>query len=143
MTDQILDNNGGGSDQRPTFLTVLCILSFVGAGISIILLLLAAAAMGVVEAGLSAVEDAGGTVASGTGSVWTLVIVSIALTLISLFGVIKMWKLQKTGFFIYTGASIGGIVVSVIMNGVGPAMLGIVISLAFIVMYGLNLKAMK
>lgn len=143
MSDQILDNNGGGTGQRPTFLTVLCILSFVGAGISIVGGILAAAAMGVLEAGLSAAEDAGGTVTAETGSIWTLVIVSIALTLISLFGVIKMWKLQKQGFYIYTGAAVAGIIVSVIMSGFGPAIFGILISVAFIVMYGLNLKDMK
>ena len=30
MSDEILDNGGAASGERPTFLTVLCILTFIG-----------------------------------------------------------------------------------------------------------------
>lgn len=143
MSDQNLDNAGAGTAQRPTFLTVLCILSFIGAGISIIMLLLAAAAMGVIEAGVAGAEAQGAVVESQTGGIWLWVGISVVLSIVSLVGVIKMWKLQKSGFMIYAGASVAGMIVSVIMSGFGPAIFGILVSAAFIVMYQLNTKHMK
>lgn len=117
---------------RPTFLTVLCILSFIAAGISFILLLLGGAIGGVAE-------SAGAT---GTGSLWTLLAVSGVLTIASLVGVIQMWKLKKTGFFIYTGSAVAGLIATTVMSGSFPTM-SAVFSVLFIVLYGVNLKHLK
>lgn len=126
------------TQQRPTFLTVLCILSFIAAGIGIILGILGAIAAGAMTAGLA---EAGLSTGGAMGSVWTAVIVSIALTAVGLVGVLQMWKLKKTGFYIYTGASVASIIAGIVMVGFSP--LSVIISAAFIVMYGLNLKAMN
>jgi hypothetical protein len=129
------------TQQRPTFLTVLCILSFIAAGISIIMLILGALAAGAASAMLAQAEAAGATVSGGTGSVWLAVGIAGILTIVSLVGVLQMWKLKKTGFYIYTGASVAGIIAGIVLTGFSPV--SVIVSVAFIVMYGLNLKAMN
>lgn len=127
--------------KRPAFLTVLCILSFIGAGIVIILLLLGALAGGMVEAAAGQVEAAGGTTTVETGGLWTLLIVQSILTIASLVGVIKMWKLQKQGYYIYVGAAVAGIIAGAVLSGFAVGSL--LFPVLFIVLYGLNLKHMS
>lgn len=74
----------------------------------------------------------------------TLLIVAIGVTLLALAGVIMMWKLKKTGFYLYTGAQLLGIIIPVVIAGMASmSWFGLIISVAFIVMYGLNLKHMS
>jgi len=130
---------------RPTFLTVLCILSFIAAGLGIIGYITAITAMGVVSAGVSAMEDAGAaitqTAGPSMGLTWAYVIVGFATTLVSLFGVIKMWKLKKIGFFLYVGASVVSMIMGIVYSGFG--VMGVIFPILFIVLYGLNLKHLK
>ena len=51
-----------------------------------------------------------------------------------------MWKMQKIGFFLYTGANVVSIIMTIVYSGFG---VGIIISALFIVLYGLNLKHLK
>jgi hypothetical protein len=138
--------------KRPTFLTVLCILSFIAAGISIIGLALGSAVKGVAESagassdlsnlrGIEGVDSELMNQAEAAFS-WPSLIGAIVLTLIALFGVIKMWKLQKQGYYIYVGASVIGLILPLIL-GSGFSVFSLLITGAFIVMYGLNLKAMR
>ena len=148
-----------GAKKRPTFLTVLCILSFVAAGFVIIggiLGYLAMAAVGgmadAVGANMEAMSNMQGMesmpgmedAANAFAHAKTLLIVAIALTVIGLFGVIMMWKLKKTGFYIYAGTQVIGIVAPIIIAGMASfSVVGTIITLAFVVMYGLNLKHMS
>lgn len=137
--------------KRPVFLTVLCILSFIAAGFGILAyagaIALAGAASAVVSAASDAAASEGFNTAMSTysgpsaGMVWAYVIVGFVTTLVGLFGVIKMWKLKKIGFFLYTGASVASMVMGIIFSGFSA--MAVVIPVAFIVMYGLNLKSMK
>lgn len=147
-----------GAPKRPTFLTVLCILSFVAAGFSIIGGGLGLAAGAAVESGalsdlaaqsgdsdaMAQMEAAMGEVEEATGgvSLTTLFGVGLVLTLVGLVGVIMMWKLKKTGFYVYTGAQVAGIVAPIAMGG-EFGMMGTLFSVLFIVLYGLNLKHMS
>lgn len=148
--------NAGAPAARPTFLTVLCILSFIASGFaiiwSIIVLLGAIAAQALVSGTDTMIEGMDAETADsvttatnavesvGMGLVWAYVIVTILATIISLMGVIKMWKLKKAGFYLYVGASLA----SMIMASVYEFSIGaLIVPIAFIVMYGLNLKHMK
>lgn len=139
--------------KRPTFLTVLCILSFIAAGISIIGLFIGMAAKGAIEstgADLNAAMDAQGLTGAQAEAMsqasaafsWPNMIVSILLTIVGLVGVIMMWKLQKKGFFVYVAAGILGLIAPLIF-GMSFPVFGAVLTILFIVLYGLNLKAMK
>jgi hypothetical protein len=145
-----------GAAKRPAFLTVLCILSFIAAGISIIGLAIGSAAKGVVDSagGLGEMQGMEGLGASTDPAVtdalakaeaafsWPSMIGAILLTIIGLIGVIKMWKLQKQGYYIYTGAAVVGLILPVVL-GAGFSVFSLIITAAFVVMYGLNLKHMN
>jgi hypothetical protein len=161
-----------GAKKRPTFLTVLCILSFIAIGITIITSVVGYAGMSALSSfggefenawneGMAELEDAEGlddlSAAWGEamgeigGGVSTLIeyaslllIIGILVAIIALIGVIMMWKLKKVGFFIYTGAQLIGILLPVVIAGsIAFSTVGTFFSVAFIVMYGLNLKHME
>jgi hypothetical protein len=139
----------GGAKQRPTFLTVLCILSFIASGIGVIGYVLALLAMSVVtgvavSADAAAMEEAGvssSEVTSAMGVAWLWIAVGIAMLVAGLIGVIQMWKLQKKGFYLYSATGVLALVVSFI--GGTFSVFGLIITAAFIVMYGMNLKHME
>ena len=142
--------------KRPTFLTVLCILSFIAAGFSIIGGLIMGLGKGAVEAagGTTSISNEmsnmPGMTSEGTAALeafnavfsWPYMITSMILVIIGLIGVIKMWKLQKQGFYIYVGTAVAGIILPLVF-GIPFGVMGTVITVAFIAMYGANLKAMK
>ncbi len=155
-------NAAGAPAKRPAFLTVLCILSFVAQGFAIIGYIGVIALMGAASVVVDAADDAlgamndslGGTMsmenemseaisAAGPsmGMTWAYIVIGFVCVLVSLFAVIKMWKLQKIGFFLYTGASVVSMIMGVVYSGF--SVVAVVVPVAFIVMYGLNLKAMK
>lgn len=151
--------NAGAPAQRPTFLTVLCILSFIASGFaiiwSIIALLGAIAAQAIVstvDGGMEGLQEemaaegidmssaATVTETASMGLVWAYVIVTILATIIGLIGVIRMWKLQKSGFFLYAGASVASLVMGSIY---AFSIVSVLITVAFIAMYAMNMKHMK
>lgn len=145
---ETLDNTTQSTGQRPTFLTVICILSFVGIGLSVIGYIGAFALLGVAESAMGNLaemaEEAGGTATTAsTGMIWAYIIVGFISAIVSLIGVIQMWKLKKSGFMLYTGATVVGLIMGIIFSGVGASIVGIIISGAFIAMYGMNLKHMN
>lgn len=150
--------NAGAPAARPTFLTVLCILSWIWQGIAAVLLVIAMLAIGVVTAAVNtdAVQDsmadmaasdpsaaeALNTVAStSAGMLWAAVVVGFVCIVLQFVGVLQMWKLKKSGFFLYTAA----FVISSIMSFVAGdySTFGLVIGAGFVAMYAANLKAMK
>ncbi len=145
MTEETTQSTG----KRPVFLTVLCILSFIAAGfavfgyITVITLMGAATAL---TSGMEAMEGMEGMSAltaatPSAGMTWAYVIVGFVTTILALIGVLKMWKLKKQGFMIYAGASIVSLIMSIVYSGFG--VFGAVITVAFIVMYYLNVKHMN
>lgn len=154
-------NAAGAPAKRPTFLTVLCILSFIAAGFAIIgyitAITLMGAATAVVSAADDAIEAAGATGDSysemsaamdtamsagpSIGLTWAYVIIGFVCTLVGLYGVIKMWKLKKVGFYMYAGASVVSMIMGMVYSGF--SVMAVIFPIAFIVMYGLNLKSME
>ena len=150
-------NNGGEAAKRPVFLTVLCILSFIAAGfgilgyITLIGLMGAATAVSAGVDGMSAdmgsdmnnAMSAAMSAGPSAGMTWAYIIVGFLTTIVALFGVIKMWKMAKSGFMMYVGATAVSIIMGIVYYGFAASIVGIVISGAFIVMYGLNMKHLK
>jgi hypothetical protein len=116
--------------KRPSFLTVLGILSFIGIGLQ---------ALGALF-----------TITTLSG------IISLLCAAATLYGVLQMWKLKKTGFYIYavfeiippiyTLATVGAVAFSFGAAGGGfmsvVATLSLFFPILFIVLYALNLKHM-
>lgn len=154
-------NEMSQGNARPTFLTVLCILSFIAAGIGIIGMLVVGAARGVVDAAGVNVQETLNTEMANSGASgeqvaalnsamnqattafsWPYIITAMALILVGLYGVIKMWKLQKQGYYIYAGTQVAGIFVPLIF-GIAFSTFGVVLAVVFIALYGMNLKHMS
>ncbi len=145
---------------KPQFLKVLCILSYIGSGLwalfSLIGIFASSWIMSMFMGGAMAKLDTSSmtpeqiqameAMSSGSGMMGMLssyivviFIISLLLAGLSLFGVLKMSKLKKSGFWIY--AAVNGLlgILGLISGGIFSSIIGI----GFIVMYGLNLKHMK
>ncbi|MBX3256913.1 MAG: hypothetical protein KF862_22440 [Chitinophagaceae bacterium] len=157
--------------KRPTFLTVLCILTFIGSGFGIIngtsSYLTADAAAGVAQA---AMEDArekienessnpGAQIAekmlAGASDMFTPENIkknasfSIVASVFTLIGAILMFGLKKTGYWSYILGTLIGIVAPFVVYGGGNLLTiltssGIAfIGVLFVVLYGLNFKHLR
>lgn len=165
---EILDYQENKVTGIPVFLKVLCILTFVGAGLGILGSIYNIFAF---ETSLKQLENTQRVFSEGKnpfGSFngiaeatrkygmfsYTLNLIG---SLICLFAAILMWKLKKAGFYIYTFGEILPFIGSILLvssiqttnSGFMGTMstLGVVISgifsTAFIIMYAANLKHLK
>lgn len=150
---------------RPTFLTVICILTFIGSGWGVISAaksyLTAEATASMVSEKVGQAEDKMNSDAPGflkgilgsasamanPGTIRESSIFSFVSCLLSLVGAILMWSLKKNGFYLYIAGIILSIAAPIIVVGgtLGAISAGgaVVIGLIFIIMYGLNLKYMS
>ena len=124
---------------RPTFLTVLCILTFIGSGLTALLLLIGLVAAGAASGVLSSIPGMGDIGGLGTG--YFLIVLVLALA--SLYGAIMMWQLKKMGFYLYSGANVISLFIPMILASGKFPIFGLVITALFIILYGLNLKHLK
>ena len=147
----------------PPFLKVLCILTFIGSGLG---LLGAISGFFMEEFTRKSLEvatsidqstlDLMGTINLDEMIKWQryINIANLIGSALCLMGAVLMWRLKKTGYFMY----IPGVIIPVIVSAIGMKfmMSGImasfgafgivingVIATAFIIMYGLNYKHMK
>lgn len=154
---ETLDNTAPAAGERPGMVSALCILTFIGSGLTSLLGLIGIFASGWVMGLLGAevdkaTEQAGGgmaveaaaaeaegIMAMGTGIFIAVFIIIIGLSLLTLFGAIKMWSMKKSGFTMYAiGAGIWAILCIL-----GASWLAAIVTILFIVLYGTNLKHMK
>jgi hypothetical protein len=149
--------------KRPTFITVLCILSFVGIAFSLIggimnyftYSTLATSgdlfgSMGNTAQGES-MNSAMNSMASAFGMDYakmaTVALIQAILNIPILIGVILMWKQKKTGFYVYALFELVQPILPLVM-GLGlvggiMATVGIIFAILFIILYGVNLKYMS
>ena len=147
--------------KRPTFLTVLCILSFVGVAFSLIGGIMnyftysALSSAGDAFSGMGTegqqMGDAVNAMSSMLGldpaKMATSALIQALLNIPILIGVLMMWKQKKTGFYIYTAFEVIQPLLPLFMGlglmGGMMAILGLIFAIIFIVLYGLNLKHMS
>lgn len=156
------------SKARPTFLTVVCIISYVILGWQILNGLTGAifgrltstfepvlkriierdVDLGEVPLGIrSLVEDSFDVAYKAMEHATTISLLNLLLSVIALFGVIMMWQLKKTGFYLYTGSKIFILLIPLIFLGFSfITFIAITTSglfaLVFIILFAVNLKHM-
>lgn len=132
MEEQNVQENAPSVEakQRPTFLTVLCILTFIGSGLGVLFSLLGILGLGATNSFLS--NYAGAAASSGMLKPILILIFSGA----SLYGAIMMWSLKKMGYYLYVAAQI-------LIVAFGFSWIGLFFAALFIVLYGLNLKYLE
>ena len=75
--------------------------------------------------------------------IWAYIIVGFLTAIVSLVGVLQMWKLKKAGFMLYAGATVVALIMGIVYAGFAASIMSIVVSGAFIAMYYMNLKHMS
>lgn len=147
---------------RPVFLTVLCILTFVGAGFGVLAGAVGFFTIGMMRDSMELANELGRGIYEEIGMNmdamydWQIYanIANFSGALLCLIGALLMWKLKKVGFYLYVPGAfipviVGALAMQYIMTGLmaGFGMLGIVINVlisgGFVVMYGLNFKHLK
>jgi hypothetical protein len=133
--------------KRPVFLSVLCILTFVSTGFSILgCLIIPSMADFMIEVAKqtpSYNEAAYRDVILIWRAGWGFYLVLLVLTAFSLTGAILMWNLKKIGFHFYTIANIFIFYLPIMWLGLPFSIGGAFFPAAFIGMYALHLKFMK
>lgn len=156
-------NNTGAvaaAPAKPTFLKVLCILTFIGAPLGLIQGIMSyftyskLGQLGDAMAGVAGGDEAAAamnTMSSMLGLDYGKIsmgyLIIGLLNLLILVGALMMWMLKKVGFYLY---AVGQVAIVGVMfgyiGGVVGGMMGIVtaiFAIAFIIMYALNLKHLK
>jgi len=163
--DQLLDEDVFAENKpqgRPTFILVLCILSWVGIGFGLIFgmytLWVARLTSGIYDSfngpnalGVFTDSPEWQYAMRAAKYAWTFALIGVVSNLLCLAGTIVMFNMKKVGFYIYTIAQITPIIIYfVIMNSLAfsnwvgfSGFFVYFINIAFVVMYGLNLKYMK
>jgi hypothetical protein len=163
MSETTLELDEQQPQKRPVFVTVLCILTWIGSGITLLSGLFGFFTVQMAEKTYSELDKAAaittefGTLPSLEDYIyWTNIsnISNVLVGILCIVGAILMFQLRKVGFFLYIAGCViamivGFLSIQVLMpsgfSGIGMigVVLGALISIAFIVMYGVNLKHMK
>lgn len=164
-----MENPFATEKTRPTFLTVLCILTFIGSGLNFLSSLMSIATSKVTsstgfmsmiyesmnqsmeeipESMVNMMETVMTTVTKVMEHGATIGITNTILYAASVLGAVLMFNLKKNGFYLYSAAQILLLFVLPVVVGFNiVTMMGLVFSLiftaAFIIMYGVNVKYMK
>lgn len=78
----------------------------------------------------------------------TYMYIGIACALLCIVGAVMMWQLKKMGFYVYVVGELVAPILAIVLLGStamagAMAVLGLIIPIVFVVLYGLNLKHMK
>lgn len=164
MSDMTMD-----APKRPTLLTVICILSFIGGALGLwegyknaftdapakdleeakVQIQESLEQLGADNPMAGMMEETLAMAEKSVENAKTLGYSNLAFSLISLVGVWLMWNLKKTGFWLYLLASVGGLVVMFSVLGGGglfaniTSIVAVIITVVFIILYGVNLKHMR
>ena len=158
---------GPTTSLRPTFLTVLCILTFIGSGWGVYKgfsgYFTADIAASVISETQAQINDKLGDKeqpaflktmmgnmfsSMSADNIKKMSIISLISNLCTLIGAILMWGLRKQGFYLYVGGIVFSVVGAIVVfgggliglvSGGGAAFFGIMFS----VLYGLHLKYMN
>lgn len=160
----------GGSPQKapriPVFLKVLCILTFVGAGLGVLGGIIGFFTLSFLENTMAAfskaIPNSPNTFNSEFENYYNILIWNMILSLLSsiicLVGALIMWKLKRIGYYFYILGQLFGIVALLLGMTAKPIGIGanpfeaftvaingfyILVLIGFVIMYGLNFKHLK
>lgn len=160
-TIDTLSINNSNEGKRSTFLTVLCILAFIGNGLSFIqggFTILMAKVYSLMFNGLANVIDAKGKVVNVANNIFNALTITgitiVVCSIICVLGAIFMWKMKKSGFYLYLSGQVLSLLsayyfLMVLMQVPGKSFvlfyifLVSVFPIAFLIMFGLNYKNLK
>lgn len=134
------------SEKRPTVLTILCIFTFIGSGMSAISSFFVALAydmipMAIKESPFPDTETLIEMIKLAGAGFFAIMGV---LYLLSLAGALLMFKLRKTGFHFYTLSQLVMLILpSIMISGFVLPVSNMLLTGSFILAYGVNIKIMR
>lgn len=135
------------SNELPTFLKVLCILTFVGSGVgalsSLFTPLFADQLIAFMEQAPNMTEEAIAQATLVLKAGWGYYSLMVVLSLVSIVGAIFMWKRNKMGFHVYALSNAAILFVPTLMLGIAISWFGVFLTTGFILLYAMNLKHLK
>ena len=152
------DLDSGSKGPLPTFINVLTILTFVGAGLFMLAAVYNVSSIEKQKRDIEILKESGmlennpfgdisGVMDVALKYVWELNITSFVCCALCILAAVMMRKLKKLGFFIYLFAQIIGVAVPLYFmsghNSIFSIVIGLIFPLAFVIMYGVNFKHMK
>lgn len=172
MTEETIDHYESPHRTRPTFLTVLCVLTWVLSGYTILtvpfdyffstevnvssmqseindaMAEMAEADPNVAEMMEGFMLSIGETFSKTVENAGWIATMDVLVALLSAFGAYLMFKLRKTGFWVYVIAKVLGLVSILAFLGVNIFTMAYLsfagfVGLIFIIFYGVNLKYMS
>ena len=144
MNDTGVNENPQKNPVRPTLLSVLCVLTFIGSGISSLSFLMVYFSYEEVIPMIQELSEVfpGAEIFAKAGKNFFLT--GFILYFLSLFGASLMWQLRKPGFHFYTAAQIMIVLLPVVyIKGFPIPFLEAAVTGIFIVLYAKFLKIMK
>ena len=144
MEQYELNKDPNEQTKRPEFLTVLCILTFIGSGLSILSNFIVATFHSSIQefAASGALKFPGMDILLSIDQ--SYFVIGFILSSVSLFGAYKMWGLKKIGFHFYTIAQILLLIVPFFyISNNGFPYFEFIITATFVILYGKNLKYMS
>lgn len=169
MTEEINSEQIVEATKRPTFLTVLCIITFIWSGYTVLTSLTEiftdnsfdqeewqeisiqvsesmdqadSQAQEMMEMAMDAVAS---TIEAGIENAMLLGIIGFLAAGLSFFGAFQMFKLKKMGYYIYILSKVVGVFVPLMILGVNLITgimygVGLLIAVVGIILYGVNSK---
>ena len=140
----MLETNKPEQKARPELLTVLCILTFIGSGLAtfsnMFLYLSYDEVLDIMDEMNMNLPEFDMIMSGGKKFFLT----GFILYIISLSGAIRMWKLRKIGFHLYTGAQIFILLLPVaLIDNYQFSIISLILTATFIIAYASNLKFMS
>lgn len=143
-----MENFENGSQQetpkRPMFLTILCILTFISTGLAALSsLIMPFVADKIVELMQAAPDYDEAQAQQGIQVLtagWSYYGLTFILALASFTGAFLMWKLKKVGFHVYAISNLVLLFVPTLVLGIAVTIPGILLTVLFIGLYGINFK---
>lgn len=133
--------------KRPTYLSVLCILTFISTGIGCVTSLLTPPLADMMTEFIKISPAYDETLMAEIIRIlhagWVYYLTTFVLTLLSLIGAILMWNLKKIGFHFYALSNLALLFVPTLILGITISWFGIFFSAGFIGLYAFHLKFMS
>lgn len=126
--------------QRNDFLSALCILTFAGSSFKFVLYLLAS--LFFERASEIIIEYSAWHSTDAVNSLYFAILMS--LSAFSIVGAVLMWKLRRSGFYVYTASQVLLSLLPVLwINNQASSIVNLIFTVVFICSYALNLRNLK
>lgn len=146
MTNNILDRDlpADRPTQRFGFFRTLCILSFIGVGLSVIGYTLSVDLYNGLSHSVYDGEKGARGIVNFIDNYVHVIALGIIANIFIFIAVLMMWKMKRTGYLLYTFTQILSIVgMGMLLEFAWPVIVSAIFALVFIILYGMYYKHMR